>query len=126
MVNVMDHRPIFVADGGFVQSRTASLLRSSIVFAIAILPKDRDAVLSTGEVIWVNTNVEARRSAPLPESLGEAVRMREAKGSARLARRRFRTGWYRLSRRLHFHWWGWDEHGAFAAHDRQRSQGKWP
>ena len=58
--------------------RTAKLGRTSITYALAIFPKGGDAVLSTGEVIWVNTDLKVVKSAPLPEALVAAVRKREA------------------------------------------------
>jgi len=57
--------------------RTAKLGRTSIAYALAIFPKGGEAVLSTGEVIWVNTDMKAHKSAPLPEALVAAVRERE-------------------------------------------------
>ncbi len=58
--------------------RTAKLGRTSIAYALAIFMKGGDAVLSTGEVIWVNTDMKAGKSAPLPEKLVSAVRLRES------------------------------------------------
>jgi acyl-CoA thioester hydrolase len=70
--------PIRFDDEIEVGVRTAKLGRTSIVYALAIFRKGGDAVLSTGEVIWVNTDVKAMKSAPLPEALVAAVRKREA------------------------------------------------
>jgi acyl-CoA thioester hydrolase len=70
--------PIRFDDEIEVGVRTAKLGRTSIVYALAIFPKGGDAVLSTGEVIWVNTDVKAMKSAPLPEALVAAVKKREA------------------------------------------------
>ena len=70
--------PIRFDDEIEVGVRTAKLGRTSIVYALAIFPKGRDAVLSTGEVIWVNTDLKAMKSAPLPEALVSAVKKREA------------------------------------------------
>ncbi len=58
--------------------RTAKLGRTSIAYALAIFAKGGDAALSTGEVIWVNTDQRAGKSAPLPEALIAAVKKREA------------------------------------------------
>ena len=58
--------------------RTARLGRTSIVFQLAIFPKDGGDLLSTGQVIWVNTDIKAHKAAPLPEALVAAVRKREA------------------------------------------------
>ncbi len=57
--------------------RTGRLGRTSIVFALAIFPKGDGALLSTGEIIWVNTDLKAHKSAPLPEALVTAVKARE-------------------------------------------------
>jgi len=62
--------------------RTAKLGRTSIVFALAIFPKGGDAVLSTGEVIWVNTDLKAHKAAPLPAGLLAAVKKREPSAGA--------------------------------------------
>ena len=70
--------PIRFDDEIEVGVRTAKLGRTSIVYALAIFPKGGDAVLSTGEVIWVNTDVKATKSAPLPEALVAAIKKREA------------------------------------------------
>jgi acyl-CoA thioester hydrolase len=70
--------PIRFDDEIEVGVRTAKLGRTSIVYALAIFPKGGEAVLSTGEVIWVNTDMKAMKSAPLPEALIAAVRKREA------------------------------------------------
>ena len=69
--------PIRFDDEIEVGARTLTLGRTSIVFALAIFPKGGEAVLSTGEVIWVNTDMKAMKSAPLPEALIAAVRKRE-------------------------------------------------
>jgi acyl-CoA thioester hydrolase len=58
--------------------RTGKLGRTSIAFALAIFPKGGGELLSTGEIIWVNTDLKAHKSAPLPEGLVAAVRKREA------------------------------------------------
>jgi acyl-CoA thioester hydrolase len=70
--------PIRFDDDIEVGVRTARLGRTSIVYQLAIFPKGREAVLSTGEVIWVNTDLAAHKSAPLPEALIAAVKKREA------------------------------------------------
>jgi len=70
--------PIRFDDEIEVGVRTAKLGRTSISYALAIFPKSGDAVLSTGEVIWVNTDLKKMKSAPLPEALVTAVRKREA------------------------------------------------
>jgi acyl-CoA thioester hydrolase len=70
--------PIRFDDDIEVGVRTSRLGRTSIVYRLAIFPKGGEAVLSTGEVIWVNTDVKAMKSAPLPEALVAAVKKREA------------------------------------------------
>ena len=69
--------PIRFDDEIEVGVRTARLGRTSIVYALAIFPKGGGALLSAGEVIWVNTDMKAMKSAPLPEALVAAVRTRE-------------------------------------------------
>ncbi len=58
--------------------RTGKLGRTSIAFQLAIFPKGGGELLSTGEIIWVNTDLKAHKSAPLPEALIAVVRNREA------------------------------------------------
>lgn len=58
--------------------RTGKLGRTSAAFALAIFPKGGADLLSTGEIIWVNTDLQAHKSAPLPEAFVAAVRKREA------------------------------------------------
>lgn len=58
--------------------RTGKLGRTSAAFALAIFPKGGADLLSTGEIIWVNTDLKAHKSAPLPEAFVAAVRKREA------------------------------------------------
>lgn len=70
--------PIRFDDEIEVGVRTARLGRTSIVYALAIFAKGGADALSTGEVIWVNTNLAAHKSAPLPGALVAAVRKREA------------------------------------------------
>jgi acyl-CoA thioester hydrolase len=70
--------PIRFDDEIEVGVRTAKLGRTSIAYALAIFPKGGERLLSTGEVIWVNTDMKAMKSAPLPEALIAAVRKREA------------------------------------------------
>lgn len=70
--------PIRFDDEIEVGVRTVKLGRTSIVCALAIFMKGGEAVLSTGEVIWVNTDMKAMKSAPLPEALIASVKKREA------------------------------------------------
>ena len=57
--------------------RTAKLGRTSIVFQLAIFPKGGDALLSLGEVVWVNTDLKAHKAAALPQDLIVTVTKRE-------------------------------------------------
>lgn len=70
--------PIRFDDEIEVGVRTAKLGRTSIVYALAIFAKGGGDALSTGEVIWVNTDLKAMKSAPLPDALVAAVKSREA------------------------------------------------
>ena len=74
--------PIRFDDEIEVGVRTAKLGRTSIAYALAIFLKGGDAALSTGEVIWVNTEVKAMKSAPLPAALVAAVKKREPAAAA--------------------------------------------
>ena len=69
--------PIRFDDEIEVGVRTQKLGRTSIVFELAIFPKGGAALLSAGEVIWVNTDMKAMKSAPLPEALIAVVKARE-------------------------------------------------
>jgi acyl-CoA thioester hydrolase len=73
--------PIRFDDEIEVGVRTERLGRSSIGFALAIYPRGREDLLSTGEVVWVNTDMTARKSAPLPAALVEVVRKREPRAA---------------------------------------------
>lgn len=57
--------------------RTARLGRSSLNFALAIFTRNSDALLASGEVVWVNTDQAARKSAPIPQALRELLRLWE-------------------------------------------------
>jgi acyl-CoA thioester hydrolase len=54
--------------------RTARIGRSSLTFALEIHPAGHDESLASGEVVWVNTNQETHRSAPLPDELVTRIR----------------------------------------------------
>ncbi len=69
--------PIRFDDEIEISVRTTRLGGSSIAFALAIFPKGGDRVRSTGEIIWVNTDMKAHKSSPLPKALIEAVTKRE-------------------------------------------------
>ena len=74
--------PIRFDDEIEVGIRTARLGHTSIVFALAIFPKGGTAVLSTGEIVWVNTDMKAHKSAPLPAALVAVVGTREPAAAA--------------------------------------------
>lgn len=48
--------------------------RSSLTFYIEIHPEDKDSVLATGEVIWVNANQNTHKSAELSKDLCQKIR----------------------------------------------------
>ena len=52
-----------------VHVRTGKIGRSSLTFITEIFPKNEETTLVKGEVVWVNTNQKAKKSAPLPEEL---------------------------------------------------------
>ena len=60
-----------------VHVRTGKIGRSSLTFLIEIFPKNGDTTLVKGEVVWVNTDQKAKKSAPLPEELVVRLRDRE-------------------------------------------------
>ncbi|MGB3866717.1 MAG: thioesterase family protein [Xanthobacteraceae bacterium] len=49
-----------------VGARVARLGSSSLTFELAIFRKDSDAVLATGEIVWVNTDQTTHRPVPIP------------------------------------------------------------
>jgi acyl-CoA thioester hydrolase len=69
--------PIRFDDEIEVAVRTLKFGRTSVTFDLAIFPRGGDALLSAGEIVWVNAFVGAHKSAPLPEKLIAAVRARE-------------------------------------------------
>ena len=54
-------------------ARAAKIGRSSIQFLLEIHPKDEDRCLTSGEIVWVNTHQQSRKSAPVPEALTAAL-----------------------------------------------------
>jgi acyl-CoA thioester hydrolase len=63
-----------------VHVRTGKIGRSSLTFLIEIFPKKEEIPLVSGEVVWVNTDQKAKKSAPLPEELVGRVKEREGSG----------------------------------------------
>ena len=53
--------------------------RSSLTFYIEIHPNEKDFMLASGEVIWVNADQSTHKSAALPESLCLKIRDLEEK-----------------------------------------------
>ena len=60
-----------------VHVRTGKIGRSSLTFVIEIFPKNKETPLVKGEVVWVNTDQKAIKSAPLPKELVARVKERE-------------------------------------------------
>ena len=52
-----------------VHVRVARIGRSSLTFELAIFPKNDDQVLSTGEIVWVNTDQNTHKTVPVPRDL---------------------------------------------------------
>lgn len=53
--------------------RVAKVGRSSLTFALEIFPKGSDERQSSGEIIWVNTDQETHKSAPVPVDITEMI-----------------------------------------------------
>lgn len=69
--------PIRYDDEIEIYVRVARIGRSSVTFQFAIYPQEGDKLLSTGEVIWVNTNQSTHKSTAVPEDFRALVEMRE-------------------------------------------------
>lgn len=52
-----------------VHVRAGKIGESSLTFILEIFPKNEEISLVKGEVVWVNTDQKAKKSAPLPEEL---------------------------------------------------------
>ncbi len=61
-----------------IGTRIDRLGRSSMTFKFAVFGKGESNARSTGEVVWVNTDQAAHKSAPLPEMLRQRVTKKEA------------------------------------------------
>lgn len=57
--------------------RAARIGRSSIKFLLEIHPAGEDNCLTTGEIVWVNTHQQSRKSAPVPQALIDALKSLE-------------------------------------------------
>ena len=62
-----------------VYVRTGKIGQSSLTFITEIFPKNEETTLVKGEVVWVNTNQKAKKSASLPEEL--VVKLRGWEGN---------------------------------------------
>lgn len=62
-----------------VHVRTGKIGQSSLTFITEIFPKNEETTLVKGEVVWVNTDQKAKKSAPLPENL--VVKLRALEGN---------------------------------------------
>ncbi|MGB0383421.1 MAG: acyl-CoA thioesterase [Ardenticatenaceae bacterium] len=56
-----------------IHVRVARIGRSSVTFNFEIYPKERDTLLSRGEVVWVNTHQSTHKSTPVPEDFRALV-----------------------------------------------------
>jgi acyl-CoA thioester hydrolase len=61
-----------------VGTRVGRIGTSSMTFALVILPRGEDAVLATGEIVWVNTDQQARKPVPVPAALRALIAARDA------------------------------------------------
>ncbi len=59
--------------------RVKKIGRSSLTFYIEIHPNEKDFMLASGEVIWVNADQSTHKSAALPEGLCLKIRDLEEK-----------------------------------------------
>ena len=64
-----------------VGCRTARVGRSSLTFALEIFPKGGEERLSSGEIVWVNTDQESHRSVPVRAELMEMLNAFEGPGT---------------------------------------------
>lgn len=69
--------PVRYDDQIEIGTRVVKLGRSSMTYQFAVFHNGRDIVLSSGEVVWVNTDQAAHKSAPLPEILRARVMEKE-------------------------------------------------
>ena len=61
--------PIFFDRDIQVYVRPGRIGNTSIIWDLAIFEEGKDDLLSTGEVIWVYTNLDTHRPLPLPDTL---------------------------------------------------------
>ena len=60
-----------------IGTKIEKLGRSSMTFRFAVFGKEESNMRSAGEVVWVNADQTAHKSAPLPEVLRERVTRKE-------------------------------------------------
>jgi acyl-CoA thioester hydrolase len=60
-----------------IGTKIEKLGRSSMTFKFAIFGKGEKNIRATGEVVWVNADQSAHKSAPLPAELRERVMKKE-------------------------------------------------
>ena len=60
-----------------VGARVARIGNSSLVFELAILPKDGADALVTGEIVWVYTSQQTHRPVAIPASIRTLIATRE-------------------------------------------------
>ena len=61
--------PIFFDDEIEVGVCTSRIGNSSLTFSLVVYRKNESDELATGEIVWVNTNQETRKAAPVPTEL---------------------------------------------------------
>jgi len=57
--------------------RVSRLGRSSLTFSLELHDEKEDRALTSGEIVWVNTDQAAHKSAPIPEELVLKIRALE-------------------------------------------------
>ena len=60
-----------------VGARVARIGNTSLTFELAIFLKGGADALVTGEIVWVNTNQQTHRPAPIPKSTRDLIMSRE-------------------------------------------------
>lgn len=73
-------QPILFDEDIEVHVRVARLGRLSITFHLEIHPAGVDDLRATGEIVWVNTDQAAHKSAALPPELVEKIAALEGNG----------------------------------------------
>ena len=61
--------PIFFDDEIEVGVRTSRIGNSSLTFQLGVFRAQESDLLASGEIIWVNTDQDSRKSVPVPEVL---------------------------------------------------------